>query len=93
MEKVKIGVFKCGNIGSSPLLELLFDELAEREDIKVRTVTTGSKMGAEDVEEALPKLFEFKPNLIIFISPNPAIPGPAKVREILLERGVPSVVI
>ena len=53
----KVGIFKCGNIATSPLLELLLDELADRRDIKVRTVTTGSKMGAEDVEEALPKLF------------------------------------
>ncbi|MFQ5758178.1 MAG: F420-dependent methylenetetrahydromethanopterin dehydrogenase, partial [Candidatus Bathyarchaeia archaeon] len=56
---MKIGVFKCGNIGVAPVFELLLDELAERGDIKVRTVTTGSKMGVEDVEEALPKLFEF----------------------------------
>ena len=93
LKKVKIGVFKCGNIGASPIFELLLDELAEREDIKVRTVTTGSKMVVEDVEEALPKLFEFDPDLIIFISPNPAIPGPAKVREILVDRKVPGVVI
>ncbi len=93
LEKVKIGIFKCGNIGASPVFELLLDELAERQDIKVRTVTTGSKMGVEDIEETLPKLFQFDPNLIIFISPNPAIPGPAKVRENLLNKGVPSVVI
>ena len=93
MEKVKIGIFKCGNIGASPLLELLFDELAEREDIEVRTLTTGSKMGVKDIEEALPKIFEFSPNLIIFISPNTAISGPAKAREILSNKGVPSVII
>jgi methylenetetrahydromethanopterin dehydrogenase len=93
LEKVKIGVFKCGNIGASPIFELLLDELAQREDIKVRTVTTGSKMGAEDIEEALPKIFEFDPDLIVFISPNPAISGPAKAREIILKTGVPSVVV
>jgi len=93
LEKVKIGVFKCGNIGASPIFELLLDELAQREDIKVRTVTTGSKMSVEDVEEALPKIFEFDPDLIVFISPNPAISGPAKAREIILKRGVPSVVV
>ena len=93
LEKVKIGVFKCGNIGASPIFELLLDELAQREDITVRTVTTGSKMGVEDVEEALPKIFEFDPDLIVFISPNPAISGPAKAREIILKRGVPSVVV
>ena len=93
LEKVRIGVFKCGNIGTSPIFELLLDELAERKDVKVRTLTTGSKMGAEDIEETLPKIFEFNPDLIIFISPNPAIPGPAKVREFLSNKGVPSVVI
>jgi len=88
-----MGVFKCGNIGTAPLLELLFDELAERQDIKVRVVTTGSKMNVEDVEEALPKLLAFNPNLIVSISPNAAIPGPAKAREILSSKGVPTIVI
>jgi methylenetetrahydromethanopterin dehydrogenase len=89
----KIGIFKCGNIATSPLLELLFDELADRRDIKVRTVTTGSKMGAEDVEEALPKLFEFNPDLLILTSPNTAMLGPAKAREKFSSSGLPSVVI
>jgi len=93
VEKVKVGVFKCGNIGTSPLFELLLDELADRRDIKIRTVTTGSKMGVEDVEEALPKIFEFDPNLLVSVSPNPSISGPAKVREKLSNSGVPSVVI
>jgi len=89
----KIGIFKCGNIGTSPLLELLLDELADRKDIKVRTVTTGSKMGLEDVEEALPKIFEFNPDLLILTSPNTALPGPAKVRETISSSGKPGVVI
>lgn len=78
---VRVGVFKCGNIGTSPIIELLLDELADRKDIKVRTVTTGSKMGLKDVEDALPKFFEFNPDLIILISPNTALPGPGRVRE------------
>lgn len=89
----KIGIFKCGNIGTSPLLELLLDELADRQDIKVRTVTTGSKMGLDDVEEALPKIFEFNPDLFIVISPNTALPGPAKAREAISSSGRPGVVI
>jgi methylenetetrahydromethanopterin dehydrogenase len=93
LEKVKVGVFKCGNIGASPLFELLLDELAEREDIKVRTVTTGSKMNVKDIEEALPKIFEFDPHLIVFISPNPSIQGPAKAREMFSKKGLPCVVI
>ena len=89
----KIGIFKCGNIGTSPLIELLLDELADRRDIKVRTVTTGSKMGPEDVEEALPKIFELNPDLLIVISPNTALPGPAKVREKISSSGTPGIVV
>lgn len=93
MEKVKLCVFKCGNIGASPVFELLIDELAARIDVQVRTVTTGSKMNVEDIEDALPKIFDFNPDLIVFISPNAAISGPAKVREVLSAKGLPSVVI
>ena len=89
----KIGIFKCGNIGTSPLLELLLDELADRKDIKVRTVTSGSKMALEDVEEALPKLLEFNPDLFVTISPNTALPGPAKARETFSRSGKPTIVI
>ena len=89
----KIGIFKCGNIGTSPLLELLLDELADRQDIKVRTVTTGAKMGVEDVEDALPKIFELNPDLLIVISPNTSLPGPGKVREKISSSGLPGIVI
>jgi len=89
----KIGIFKCGNIGTSPLLELLLDELADRKDIKIRTVTTGSKMAPEDVEEALPKIFELNPDLLIVISPNTSLPGPGKVRERISSSGLPGIVI
>ncbi|MGQ9624936.1 MAG: F420-dependent methylenetetrahydromethanopterin dehydrogenase [Candidatus Bathycorpusculaceae bacterium] len=93
MERVRIGIMKCGNIGTAPVLELLLDELADREDISVRTVTTGSKMVAEDVEDAMPKILDFNPDLLMFISPNPAVQGPARARQILLEKKIPSVFI
>ena len=89
----KIGIFKCGNIGTAPLLELLLDELADRKDIKVRTVTTGSKMNPEDVEETMPKIFELNPDLLIVISPNTSLPGPGKVREKISSSGLPGIVI
>jgi len=89
----KIGIFKCGNIGTSPILELLLDELADRKDIKVRTVTTGSKMSQEDVEDALPKMLGFNPDLFVVISPNTALPGPSKAREVFATSGKPTIVI
>ena len=93
LKNVRIGIFKCGNIGTAPLIELLLDELAERNDIKVRTVTAGSKMNVEDVEETLPKIFDLNPDILISTSPNASAPGPAKAREILSKRGIPSVII
>ena len=89
---IKIGVFTCGNIGTAPILELLLDELADRKDITVRTVTTGSKMGTEVVEESIEKIFQFSPNLLLLASPNTAAPGPARARDILSKGGIPTIV-
>jgi methylenetetrahydromethanopterin dehydrogenase len=91
--KVKIGVFKCGNVGTAPIFELLLDELAQRKDITVRTVSSGSKMGLEDVHDALPKIFEFDLDLLMLISPNPAVPGPTAAREMAIENGIHTVVM
>jgi methylenetetrahydromethanopterin dehydrogenase len=93
LEKIKIGIVKCGNIGTAPLLELLLDELADREDISIRCVTTGSKMTSEEVADAMLKIFEFNPSLLIFVSPNPAVQGPTKAREILSDKKIPSVFV
>ncbi len=89
---VKVGVFKCGNIGTAPILELLLDELADRKDLTVRTVSTGSKMDVEAVEETVEKIFEFSPDLLLFISPNTSAPGPAKAREVFSRKKVPTVI-
>lgn len=92
MERVRIGVFKCGNIGTAPILELLLDELADRIDIIVRTVTTGSKMDMEAVEDSIGKVFDFAPDILLFVSPNTSAPGPAKAREILSKKRIPTVI-
>lgn len=90
---VKMGVVKCGNIGTAPLLELIVDELADREDINTRSVSTGSKMVADMVQDALSKIFDFSPDFLIFVSPNPAVQGPTRAREILSEKKIPSIFI
>jgi len=92
LDKVRIGVFKSGNIGTAPMLELLLDELADRKDITVRVVTTGSKMDVEAVEDSIGKTFDFAPDIVLFASPNTSAPGPAKAREILSKRKLPTVV-
>ena len=90
---VKIGVFLCVNVGTAPIFELLLDELAQREDITVRTITTGSKMSLEDVKDAFPKILEFAPDLLVLISPNPAVSGPTAAREMAIQNGVNTVVM
>jgi len=90
---VKIGIIKSGNIGTSPVLDLLLDERADRPNIDVRVVGSGAKMGPEQVEEVVPKIADFDPDFAIFISPNPGAPGPAKARELLSAGNIPAVII
>lgn len=90
---VKIGIIKIGNIGTSPIIDLILDERADREDIDVRTIGSGAKMGKEQLDEIMPKIFEFNPDLIIFISPNPNAKQPRKAREELSKLNIPAVII
>ncbi|MBW9221110.1 F420-dependent methylenetetrahydromethanopterin dehydrogenase [Methanothermococcus sp. SCGC AD-155-M21] len=91
---VKIGIINCGNIGTSPLIDLILDERADRKDIDVRVLGSGAKMGVEQVEEVTKKMIEdIKPDLIIYIGPNPAAPGPKKARELLGNCDIPGVII
>jgi methylenetetrahydromethanopterin dehydrogenase len=50
-------------------------------------------MGLDDVEDALPKIFELDPDFLIIISPNTALPGPAKAREKISNSDLPGIVI
>jgi len=91
---VKVGIIRCGNIGTSPLIDLILDERADRKDIDVRVLGSGAKMGVEQVEEVTKKMIEdIKPDMIVFISPNPAAPGPKRARELLSKCGIPSVIV
>lgn len=89
---VKIGIIKIGNIGISPVLDLILDERADREDIDVRTLSSGAKMGKNQVNDILPRIKDFNPNLILFVSPNPNAREPKKARNILSTVGIPTVI-
>jgi methylenetetrahydromethanopterin dehydrogenase len=90
---VKVGFLKLGCIGSALLLEFMLDERAEREDVDVRVVGAGAKLGVEQAEEAARRMLEFKPQIVIATSPNAALPGPKKAREIIKAAGIPVVVL
>ncbi len=90
---VKVGFLKLGCIGSALLLEFMLDERAEREDIDVRVVGAGAKLGIEQAEEAARRMLDFKPQIVIATSPNATLPGPKKAREIIKAAGIPVVVV
>ncbi len=92
-QKVRVGVVKVGNIGTSTMVDLLLDERAEREDVEFRVVGSGPKMLKEECEEVAEKILEFKPDIVVVISPNPALPGPTAARKIVARSGKPVVVI
>jgi methylenetetrahydromethanopterin dehydrogenase len=88
-----LGVLKLGNIGTSPLLELLLDERAEREDLDVVLVSSGAKMTETAAERSAMLLVAQKPQLALIPSPNAGLKGPAKAREILRTAGIPVIVL
>ena len=90
---VKVGFAKVGNIATAPLIEFLLDERADRNDIDVRVVSSGAKMGVEQAEEVAKKLLEFKPDFAVVTSPNATLPGPKRLRELLAEGGIPVIVV
>ena len=90
---VKIGVLKLGNIGISPLLDLILDERADRGDIDIRVVGSGPKLTPEQTQEATQKLIELHPKLVIVSSPNATLPGPSKARDMLNEAKIPTIAL
>lgn len=88
---MKLGIIKMGAIGTSVLLDYLMDERADREDIEVRTVTSGAKMG--ETESSVTEMIgDYDPDLIIVASPNAALPGPKAARD-AVKNGKPVIVI
>ncbi len=90
---VKVGILKLGCIGAAPLLDYIFDERADREDIEVRAFSSGAKMDEESGSVALKYFLEYHPQMAIVISPNASLPGPTKMREELQKQGIPTITI
>ncbi|WGI17076.1 F420-dependent methylenetetrahydromethanopterin dehydrogenase [Methanonatronarchaeum sp. AMET-Sl] len=87
-----VGIGKFGFIGSS-FVDALLDERADRDDVDVRVVGSGSKMRVEDCVSVMESLLEFDLDFLILVSPNPGMPGPSRARELAVGSGVPCLVI
>ncbi len=89
----KLGVLKLGCIGAAPLLDLLLDERADREDLEVRAFTCGAKLDPESCTGPTNDLLAWQPQLVVLVSPNAALPGPAASRKAMAAAGLPLVVL
>lgn len=85
----KLGVLKLGCIGAAPLLDLLLDERADREDLEIRAFTSGAKLDADACADPTAAVIEYRPDLVLIVSPNAALPGPKSSRSTVAAAGVP----
>ena len=89
----KLGVLKLGCIGAAPLLDLLLDERADREDLETRAWTSGAKLDPAACAGPTADCIAFKADLVLLVSPNAALPGPTEARNALLAAGIPTIAI
>ena len=88
----KIGILKIGCIASSPFIDLILDERADR-DISTRSWSTGAKMNEDSAADVTRLLVDYSPNLAIVASPNAALQGPTQARNLLTEASIPFISI
>ena len=88
---IKVGVVKLGCIGAAPLMDLILDERADREDLAVRAFTSGAKLDPDSCSAPVADMLAWQPDLVILVSPNAALPGPSQARKQLAEAGVATV--
>ncbi len=74
---VKVLFLKIGFLGTTPLIEALLDERANRRDISVRVVSSGVKLKEEDAKAVLDSLHDDRFDLVVLVAPNAGVSGPA----------------
>ena len=89
----KLAVLKLGCIGAAPLLDLLLDERADRDDLETRAFTSGAKLEPDACAGATADCLAYAADLVLLVSPNAALPGPAGARAALLEAGVATIAL
>ncbi|MDH5702963.1 MAG: F420-dependent methylenetetrahydromethanopterin dehydrogenase [Aigarchaeota archaeon] len=90
---VRVLFVKLGNIGSSPMLEYCIDERADREDLDVRVVTSGSKLSPEDAADLMKLAAQISPQIVIVVSPNATLPGPMTVAKEFAGKDIPTIFV
>ena len=81
----KLAVAKFGCIGAAPLLDLILDERADREDLEIRGFTSGAKLDPDSCKVIVEQISAYSPDLTIIVTPNAALPGASGARASLSE--------
>ena len=63
----KLGVLKLGCIGAAPLLDLLLDERADREDLETRAFTCGAKLDSASCSASTDAILSYRPQIILLV--------------------------
>ena len=83
---------KLGCIVSTALLESLLDERASREDITIRSFSTGTKMDAQSAREVEAIAVSVKSDLFLIVSPNASLEEPKLLAKNLAKKA-PTVIV
>lgn len=75
------------------MLELLFDERADRENFDAIVIGCGAKMNEAVAERSAKLLIAQKPDLVLIPSPNAGLKGPTKARELVKAAGIPVIIL
>ena len=89
----KLAVAKFGCIGAAPLLDLILDERADREDLEVRGFTSGAKLDPDSCKVIVEQISSYAPDLTVIVTPNAALPGASAARASLSEAGHANITI
>jgi methylenetetrahydromethanopterin dehydrogenase len=93
IKKKKLGVLKLGNIASSVLLEMLLDERADREDLTVRTISSGAKLTSKEIKNAYEIYSKISFDLNIIATPNASLKAPLEIIFDLASTKTPLIVL
>lgn len=90
---IKVGVVKVGNIGISTVIDLVLDERADRDDFHIRTISTGSKMGQNEINDIINRVKKIDVDLLLFVSPNPGARQVKHAIEEITKLNIPLIII
>ena len=90
---VTVTFVKIGYIGTTTLIDALLDERSTRTDLTMRVVSSGVKMDEAEAEAVSKMALEIESDLYVVISPNAALAGPKKARDIMNTSGKPVIAI